>query len=507
MGGLYAAIQEALLGSGETAVIEWDGRAFRGQEIINEIDLAARALDASGVKRGDRVLVQAEKSLQLVFLYLAVLRQGAVFVPLNTGYRAKEFTYFLNDALPALVICDPASEAEYSAIVSENGVALLTLNAEGGGSFFKRANELRERGSIDDVVVDSDDLAAIVYTSGTTGRSKGAMLSNANLLSNARTLGQVWGLTKNDVLLHTLPLYHIHGLFISLNTALLAGTRVRLLPRFDVNLVMDVLEGSTIFMGVPTYYVRLLADSRFDREAAKDLRLCISGSAPLLTETFDAFEERAGKALLERYGMSECGVIASNLPGAGIRRGSVGLPLPGMELQIADENGSALPANAIGSVEVRGVGVFRGYWQMPDKTKAEFRPDGFFITGDLGKIDEEGYLHLVGRAKDMVITGGLNVYPSEIEAVINALPAVEESAVIGIPHADFGEAVVAVICLQDGERVEADLIIHALKQELAGFKVPKAVLFTDVLPRNAMGKVEKAALRNTNAGLFAAVVK
>lgn len=501
MAGIYASLEEALRRAGPEIVIEWNGRGWSGDDIIIGAESAARALAASEVSRGDRVLVQVEKSLEAVFVYLATLRMGAVFVPLNTGYRAKEFAYFLNDASPSLVVCDPADETAYSSMVSATGARLLTLDAKGEGSFSRLSQETR--GAVDAPLLDPDDLAAIIYTSGTTGRSKGAMLSQANLLTNALALVQTWGMARNDVLIHALPLFHIHGLFISLNTALLAGARVRLLPRFDVSLVLEALPGATILMGVPTYYVRLLGDDRFDRSAADGLRLCISGSAPLLMETFDAFEERTGKELLERYGMSECGIITSNLPGAGIRRGTVGLPLPGVELRIADDSGLALPANAIGSVEVRGPGVFTGYWQMPEKTQAEFRADGFFITGDLGKVDEDGYLHLVGRAKDMVISGGLNVYPSEIEAAIDALPGVDESAVIGVPHADFGEAVVAVICLRPGETADAASIISALKADLAGFKVPKAIMFADVLPRNTMGKVEKAVLRKTHESLFA----
>lgn len=503
MAGLFAALEQALRNAGEATVIEWKGQKLDGRAVCEGVEKAARGLAAAGVRPGDRVVVQVEKSLQAVFIYLAALRQGAVFVPLNTGYRVREFGYFLDDASPALVVCDPSDADAYAALVESAGAGLLTLGPDGEGSFTALAEE---DGPIPDAAsVGDEDLAAIIYTSGTTGRSKGAMLSQANLLSNARALGGIWALTGGDVLIHALPLFHIHGLFISLNTALLAGARVRLLPRFDPSLVLDALPGATVFMGVPTYYVRLLGDARFDRACTDGLRLCISGSAPLLMDTFDAFEKRTGKTLLERYGMSECGIIASNLPDGGIRRGAVGLPLPGVEVRITDETGSALPANGIGSVEVRGPGVFRGYWQMPEKTAAEFRADGFFVTGDLGRLDEEGYLHLVGRAKDMVISGGLNVYPSEIEAVIDALPEVEESAVIGVPHEDFGEAVVAVICLRRGEQKQPEAIIRALKRDLAGFKVPKAILFTDSLPRNTMGKVEKAALRNAHASLFVTV--
>ncbi|MBB4633360.1 AMP-binding protein [Sphingosinicella soli] len=503
MAGVYAALEEALCRAGDATIIEWAGRALHGGDVIAGAEAAAGVLAASGVGAGDRVLVQVEKSLEAVFLYLAVLRQGAVFVPLNTGYRTKEFAYFLDDASPGLVICDPSAADEYAPMVHGAGAQLLTLDANGEGTFSDQASGIKA--TVDAALVEDHALAAMIYTSGTTGRSKGAMLSQANLLSNALALGRIWDMSRSDVLVHALPLFHIHGLFISLNTALLAGTCIRLLPRFDITLVLDALPGATVFMGVPTYYVRLLGEARFEREATKGLRLCISGSAPLLLETFDAFEERTGRALLERYGMSECGVIASNLPGAGIRRGAVGLPLPGVDMRIAGDDGSALPANTIGSVEVRGPGVFCGYWRMPEKTRAEFRPDGFFITGDLGRVDGEGYLHLVGRAKDMVISGGLNVYPSEVEAAIDALAGVDESAVIGVPHADFGEAVVAVVRLQPGERGDAEAVIRALKGELAAFKVPKAVVFTDDLPRNTMGKVEKAALRNAHAALFASV--
>lgn len=497
---LFAEVERALRQRRDAPVIEWQGRSFCGNDILLGVEEAAGGLVAAGVKHGDRVLVQVEKSLQAALLYLATLRQGAIFVPLNTGYRAKEFAHFLDDAAPSLIICDPADEAEYAPLAEAGGARLLTLDHEGEGGFTQCARD--SRGNVVAAAIDADDLAAIIYTSGTTGRSKGAMLSHGNLLSNARALGEIWQMSDADVLIHSLPLFHIHGLFISLNTALLAGTQVRLLPRFDVEMVLGAFPGATIFMGVPTYYVRLLADPRFDRSQAEGLRLWISGSAPLLMETFDAFEARTGQVILERYGMSECGIIASNLPGTGIRRGAVGLPLPGVGIRVADEDGSALPVDAVGSVEVRGPGVFRGYWQMPEKTAAEFRADGYFITGDLGRLDGEGYLHLVGRAKDMVITGGLNVYPSEIEAVIDALPEVEESAVIGVPHLDFGEAVVAVLCLRPGQSSDPEVMIHTLKGELAGFKVPKAILFVDNLPRNTMGKVEKAVLRAAYARLF-----
>ena len=482
MTGLFQALAETFNAAPEKVCMIWGERRLTGRDVLSGVERAARILCGAQVQRGDRVLVQVEKSLDNAFIYLACLRIGAIYVPLNTGYRAKEFAYFVENAGPRLVICDPASEHQTS--------STLTLASDGSGTFYRaHAAELPA------ALPSATDLAAIVYTSGTTGRPKGAMLSNANLLSNARALADVWGVNASDTLLHALPLYHIHGLFIALNTTLLVGGCLHMQERFDAKAVIQALPTCTLLMGVPTFYTRLLKEAAFTAEVTRNIRLFISGSAPLLMETFDEFKARTGRDILERYGMSECGIITSN-PRDGIRRGTVGQPLPNTQVRIADKAGD------VGSVEVKGPGVFSGYWQMPEKNQTEFRPDGFFITGDLGQLDDAGYLTLIGRAKDLVITGGLNVYPSEIEAVINALPGIDESAVIGLPHDDFGEAVAAVICLKDGAASTEAAVIAALKQDLAAFKVPKRVFYVAALPRNAMGKVEKASLRAQYAATF-----
>lgn len=479
MSGLFQALAEVLT---DKVCVIWGERRLTGHDLLGGVERAARILCGAGVQTGDRVLVQVEKSLDNVFVYLACLRIGAIYVPLNTGYRAKEFAYFVANATPRLVVCDPSSEHQ-----TANS---LTLAADGSGTFYQAPSA-----DVSSTFPSPTDLAAIVYTSGTTGRPKGAMLGNANLLHNARALAEVWGIGSSDTLLHALPLYHIHGLFIALNTTLLAGGCLHMHDRFDAKTVIQALPTCTLLMGVPTFYTRLLKEPGFTAETTRNIRLFISGSAPLLMETFDEFKARTGRDILERYGMSECGIITSN-PRDGIRRGTVGRPLPNTQVRITDKVGD------VGSVEVKGPGVFCGYWQMPEKNQTEFRPDGFFITGDLGQIDGDGYLTLIGRAKDLIITGGLNVYPSEIEAVINALPGVDESAVIGLPHDDFGEAVTAVICLKDGASSTEAGVIAALKQDLAAFKVPKRVFYATALPRNAMGKVEKAALRAQYAATF-----
>ena len=482
MTSLFQALTNVFNGAPDKVCMTWGERRLTGRDVLSGVERAARIMSGAKVQSGDRVLVQVEKSLDNVFVYLACLRLGAIYVPLNTGYRAKEFAYFVNDAQPRLVICDPSSEHQTA--------STLTLAADGSGNFYNAPTA-----TLPSTLPTATDLAAIVYTSGTTGRPKGAMLSNANLLHNARALAQVWGIGPSDTLLHALPLYHIHGLFIALNTTLLAGGCLHMQERFDAKAVIQALPSCTLLMGVPTFYTRLLKESAFTAETVRNIRLFISGSAPLLMETFDDFKTRTGRDILERYGMSECGIIASNPPG-GIRRGSVGLPLPDTHVRIADK------IDNVGSVEVKGPSVFSGYWQMPEKNQTEFRPDGFFITGDLGQLDDAGYLTLVGRAKDLIITGGLNVYPSEIETVINALPGIDESAVIGLPHDDFGEAVTAVVCLKDGATPHEAALIAALKQDLAAFKVPKRIFYVTALPRNAMGKVEKAALRAQYGATF-----
>lgn len=459
---------------------------------------AGNALRRRGVGPGDRVLVQVEKSSAALWLYLATLRAGAVFLPLNPAYTMAEAGYFVGDAEPALIVCAPACADAFLAIAS--GAAVETLDENGHGSWPDLVIQQPE--DFVTVARDDDDLAAIVYTSGTTGRSKGAMLSHRNLASNARTLVEAWRFGPNDVLIHALPIFHVHGLFVATNVTMMAGGSMIFLPKFDPSEVVRSMGRATVMMGVPTYYTRLLDNPGLTREAASHMRLFVSGSAPLLVETHRAFAERTGHAILERYGMTETGMNTSN-PYAGVRvPGTVGPPLPGVELRVTDpDSGRVLPDGEIGLLEVRGPNVFRGYWRRPEKTAAEFRADGFFITGDLGVIDAAGYVSIVGRGKDLIISGGLNVYPREVEAVIDALAGVVESAVVGAPHPDFGEAVTAFVVCEPGGPDEA-AILGGLSAELARFKQPKRCFVIDALPRNTMGKVRKAELRDRVKGLF-----
>jgi malonyl-CoA/methylmalonyl-CoA synthetase len=452
-----------------------------------------------GVGKGDRVAVQVEKSPQAVFLYLACLRIGAVYLPLNTGYTLRELEYFFGDAEPRVIVCDPARESEVRALVGSRA-AVVTLDGEGRGSLIDGAPT--GQGDLEPVPCEPDDLAALLYTSGTTGRSKGAMLSHLNLASNALALRESWGFSGSDVLLHVLPIYHTHGLFVAIDTVLHAGARMIFLPRCDPDVVIPALSQAGVMMGVPTYYTRLLARDDFTAEAARSIRVFISGSAPLLEETFTAFKARTGHPILERYGMTETGMNTSN-PLHGERRpGTVGLPLPGVEVRVTDDAGTPLAAGEVGVLEVRGPNVFKGYWRMPDKTAQEFRGDGFFITGDISVIGEDGYVSIVGRAKDLVISGGLNVYPKEVESLIDRLPGVLESAVVGLPHPDFGEAVAAVVVREPGATITESDIVGAARVELARFKVPKCVFFVEALPRNSMGKVQKNLLRDDYAHSF-----
>ncbi|MBK1634784.1 malonate--CoA ligase [Rhodovulum adriaticum] len=461
------------------------------------------ALAAAGLRPGDRLAVQLPKSVAMLGVYAACLREGIVFLPLNTAYTPSELRYFLENSGAALLLCDPGAEAALAPVADACGARLMTLDAAGQGSF--AATVPADPG--DRPVVDRgpDDLAALLYTSGTTGRSKGAMLTHDNLLSNARVLMDLWGFTDADVLLHALPIYHTHGLFVATHIALLAGAPMIFLPSFETGQVIDWLPRATAMMGVPTFYTRLLDDPRFTADCTSGMRLFVSGSAPLLAETHRAFEARTGHRILERYGMTETNMSTSN-PLKGDRRpGTVGLPLPGVEVRITDpETGRVLPKDDIGVIEVRGTNVFRGYWQMPDKTAQEMRADGFFITGDLGRQGADGYVTLIGRAKDLVITGGLNVYPKEVEQALDAQPGVLESAVIGVPHPDFGEAVVAVLVPQPGAAPDPNALSQAIAPGLAAFKRPKQILLREALPRNTMGKVQKAELRRELADLFQA---
>ncbi len=459
----------------------------------------AHVLAAHGAKKGDRVAVQVEKSAENIFLYLACLRAGLVYLPLNTGYTASELSYFIGDAEPSIFVCAPRDLETLTGIF---GGTVLTLGDDGkSGSLLEEASN--QSPDFPDAVLGKDDLASILYTSGTTGVSKGAMLTHGNLWSNAQVLRQLWRFSHDDVLLHALPIFHIHGLFVATNICLASRASIILLPKFDIEEIFRALPAASVMMGVPTFYVRLLQDPRLNRETAGHMRLFVSGSAPLLAETHREWSAKTGQAILERYGMTETNMNTSN-PFEGARKpGSVGFPLPGTELRIADDEGKALPQGEIGMIEVRGPNVFAGYWRMPEKTAAEFRADGFFITGDLGMIDGDGYVHIVGRAKDLIISGGFNVYPKEIESLIDELPGVTESAVIGLPHRDFGEGVTAVVVLNKDAALTQAEIKSALKDKLAKFKQPKAVLFTDAFPRNALGKVQKNLLRDKYKDLYA----
>ena len=438
--------------------------------------------------QGARIAVQVEKSAEAVILYLATIRAGYVYLPLNTAYRAAEIDYFVNDAEPSVVVCAPENFGWISKIAFKSGCAhVFTLDEHRHGSLLERA--IPQPDTFSTVVKQAGELAAILYTSGTTGRSKGAMLSHGNLASNALVLHDYWHWQQGDVLLHALPLFHVHGLFVALHGALLNGSRIIFLNKFDGAEVLRQLPRATVFMGVPTYYVRLLADPAFNAALCANVRLFISGSAPLLTETFHGFIERTGKTILERYGMSETAMLTSN-PYDGVRKGgTVGLPLPGVTVRVANAR------DGIGDIEVRGPNVFREYWRMPEKTAEEFTADGFFRTGDVGSFDADGYLSIVGRSKDLIISGGFNVYPKEIETLIDDMQGVAESAVIGVPHADFGEAVTAVVVLKAGAVVSEAQVVAALKSQIANFKVPKRVHIVSELPRNAMGKVQKNLLR------------
>jgi malonyl-CoA/methylmalonyl-CoA synthetase len=496
MSNLYASIQASLaarpdatvLDAGEQALDRWVGRY-------------ASALADLGLQPGDRIAVQIEKSAANIALYLAALRLGAVYVPLNTAYVEREVEYFFGDAEPRVCVVAPGRYEKLAAVARAAGVAhCLTLGADGEGSLAELVE--RQTREHDIVARTANDLAVICYTSGTTGRSKGAMITHGNLASNARALIEAWGFTANDVLLHALPLYHVHGLFVALHCALLSGARILLQPKFDARAVLETLPRATVMMGVPTFYTRLLAEPQLDRTSVSNVRLFVSGSAPLLVDTFEAFAARTGHRILERYGMTETGMIATN-PLKGERRaGTVGHPLPGVSVRITSDAGEPVPNGTIGNVEVKGPNVFQGYWRMPEKTAAEFRADGYFITGDLGMFDESGYLRLIGRAKDLIISGGLNVYPKEVEEALDAFPGVVESAVFGVPHPDFGEAVAAAITVRPGSTVDPDTILAALRTRLAAFKTPKRIFIVDELPRNAMSKVQKAVLRERYKDTF-----
>jgi malonyl-CoA/methylmalonyl-CoA synthetase len=482
-----------------------DGRRFSYGDLWGRSGQIANALVELGVRPGDRVAVQVEKSPEALLLYLACVRSGAVFLPLNTAYTLVELDYFIGDAGPTLAVVTPERRDAVAALPSlPRPSRVESLGVDGAsGSILEHAQQVAE--DFADVTVGPDDLAAILYTSGTTGRSKGAMLTHANLASNALTLKEAWRFTDADVLLHALPIYHTHGLFVATNIVLAAGASMIFLRAFDPKAVLSRLREASVFMGVPTYYTRLLAEPQLDRDSASNVRLFVSGSAPLHPETHRHWRERTGHEILERYGMTETNMITSN-PYDGPRRpGSVGPALAGVEVRIADPStGRILAHDEIGVIEVKGENVFKGYWRMPEKTAEEMRADGFFITGDLGTMDAQGCVSIVGRGKDLIISGGLNVYPKEVEGEIDAIEGVEESAVIGLSHPDFGEAVTAVVILGSGAALDEAAILAALRGRLAAFKLPKRILFEASLPRNAMGKVQKALLRERFRRLYGA---
>ncbi len=482
------------------------GASYSYAALLDESGRIAVALRGLGVGVGDRVVVRVEKSARAVFLYVACLRLGAAFVPVNIAYSAAEVEYFLQDSKPRVAVVDPEDLAVLEPLASNAGVEhVATLAADGSGSLTDLARRSdpafpapRNLGA--------DSLAAIVYTSGTTGRSKGAMLTRQNLASNAAVLADSWRFSAEDVLLHVLPLFHVHGLFAAINTVLASGSGMVLMSsRFDATAALRNLPRATVFMGVPTHYTRLLQEAGLDRQATARMRLFVSGSAPLLAETHQEFSRRTGHEILERYGMTETLMNTSN-PYEGARvPGSVGPPLPGVAVRVINVESGAIETTpgAIGTLEIKGPNVFTGYWQDEEKTRREFTTDGWFKTGDLGKIDGNGYVHIVGRVKDLVISGGYNVYPKEVESELDAISGIAESAVFGVPHPDFGEGVTAAVVLQPGAKLSEADILNAVRSRLARYKLPKRILLVDELPRNTMGKVQKNVLRATNTSLYA----
>ncbi|WP_421981259.1 malonate--CoA ligase [Roseibium sp.] len=479
-----------------------DGHTVTHQAFLEKAARTANFLTGLGLTAGDRVAVQVQKSPEALALYAACAQAGLVFLPLNTAYTVEELTYFIDNSGASLVVCDSKSEADLKPVADSLGARLETLNADGSGSLSTGASGMEPHFAT--VERSGDDLAAFLYTSGTTGRSKGAMLTQNNLLSNAQTLVREWRFSNADVLLHALPIFHTHGLFVATNVILAAGGSMIFMPKFDVDEIIAHMPEATSMMGVPTFYTRLLDDPRFTKDLTAHMRLFVSGSAPLLAETHIQFEERTGHRILERYGMTETNMNTSNPYDGERRAGTVGFPLPGVELKITDpESGASLPQGDVGQIEVRGPNVFTGYWQMPEKTAAELRGDGFFITGDLGRIDDDGYVHIVGRNKDLIISGGYNIYPKEIELVLDDQPGVLESAVIGVPHPDFGETVLGVIVPEKNTSPDLDAMHDAVKASLARFKHPRKLILLDELPRNTMGKVQKNVLRDAYKDMFA----
>ena len=490
------------VGNPSPFLILQDGETISYDAFLRLSGQMANALTAMGLEPGDRLAAQVEKSAEALALYAACVRAGIVFLPLNTAYTVDELTYFVEDSGAKLVVCDPANQNALRPVTDRLGADLHTMGADGAGSLMDSAQAM----PVDHASVDRDieDLAAFLYTSGTTGRSKGAMLTQGNLLSNAKVLADHWRFSSNDCLLHALPIFHTHGLFVATNIALVTGGSMIFLPKFDLDAMIALMPRATAMIGVPTFYTRLLGDPRFDRDLTAHMRLFVSGSAPLLAETHVQFEARTGHRILERYGMTETNMSTSNPYDGERRAGTVGFALPGIDLKITDPaTGDTLPRGEIGQIEVRGPNVFKGYWQMPEKTAVELRPDGFFVTGDLARIDTDGYLHIVGRNKDLIISGGYNIYPKEIELVLDAQPGVAESAVIGVPHPDLGETVLGVIVADPGASPNLGAIADAAAAALARYKHPRKLIIINALPRNTMGKVQKNVLRERYGAILA----
>ncbi len=508
---LFAALREAFPARLDAIAVETDnGLCYSWRDLERASAMMANLLEKLDIPPSSRIAVQVEKSVEAMILYLATLRAGHVFLPLNTAYQSAEIEYFIGNAEPAVVVCTGRNFGWVSTIAFKAGSRhVFTLNDDRTGTLLERAAVCSDRHT--PAVRRGSDLAAILYTSGTTGRSKGAMLTHDNMHSNAAMLKDYWGWVPGDVLVHALPIFHVHGLFVAIHGALLNGSKMLWHAKFDPKQVIDDLQRATVFMGVPTLYVRMLAEPSLNKTTTRHMRLFIAGSAPLLIETFQAWQERTGHTILERYGMSETIMLSSNPYRADSRHGgqaerrggTVGFPLPGVSLRVVDDAGNPLPVDEIGGIQVKGPNVFPGYWRMPEKTAEEFTADGFFKTGDVGKVDARDYVVIVGRSKDLIISGGYNVYPAEIEGYINEMAGVSESAVVGVPHPDFGEVGVAVVIPKPAAQLQADGIIAELKSKLANFKIPKRCFVVNELPRNAMGKVQKNLLRDQHKGLFA----
>ena len=502
---LFAALRAAFPADlNATAVATDNGLNYSWRDMERATAMLANLLVSLKLPAGSRIAVQVEKSVEAMLLYLATLRAGYVFLPLNTAYQSAEIEYFIGNAEPAVVVCSTKNFGWVSKIAFKAGTQnVFTLDDDRTGSLLDRAAHCSDQHTVEQT--HADDLAAILYTSGTTGRSKGAMLTHGNMLSNAQVLKDFWGWKPGDVLIHALPIFHVHGLFVALHGALINGSKMIWCAKFDPKFVIEKMPEATVFMGVPTLYVRLLNDAGLDKNAVRNMRLFVAGSAPLLIETFNEWQTRTGHTILERYGMSETAMLTSNPHDTtknDRRGGTVGFALPGVNLRVQDDDGRALGINEIGGIQVKGPNVFKGYWRMPEKTKEEFTADGFFKTGDVGKIDERGYITIVGRSKDLIISGGYNVYPAEVEGYINDLPGVLESALVGVPHPDFGEVGVAVVIAKAGATFKPETIIIALKSKLANFKIPKHCYVVAELPRNTMGKVQKNLLREQYKTLF-----